>query len=1281
QDNQDALNNVIFELLQGPAKEIVGLANELLQGFIELDPAIQKVLLSVGGFTAAFVTATAVVTAFKTAQIGLILETAKSTAATASETVAKAANNAVTALQATANTGLAIATKKATAAQIASAKAFAASAVTYGAVAGAIAAVALAADAFLQTTRGQRENQKVLDNLIESEATFAKTTLTTKDALGQQTQQLNGLQRGLDVVRKSLNLTTAAQENLRRTSLAFNQILRATNVSQSEGVTAILELRKGAEKTSAEVKILQERIQLSIDALKASTVATDADAQSRDRQIANLERLNKELTTYADGTTEAEKAATGLRKELESSEKAFTAQGVALLQSLAEREVNEEQFQQRSRDRELQFNQERLARQKALLAALLDNEEANKVEIDKLRESILATEKALAQSRIAINQAAEAETKKAIAERVDDIRDGVDEAEIAFRQQTEALKIQLDERTISERDAARDRLDAAIEFDQLRLDAQQQVLDTLLQNETDNADQIRTARSQIVNIEASLADKRREQSAQTFRLELESIDVLASRRTREAETETDRLAERERAIERLIQVEQQLAQAAGLQESVRQAQLNQQIRQIQLSETQLQREIDVQTTLQQQAKTDEERSRLGEKILQLQRDQLKRVEERQAKERLALEQQQNAAQEELARARVLAELDNERLRVANETAIVESKIAAIATETEIAKLNQIAATRELTPLETESLDNLERQLGLRRDSTRTLEQQQASLQKAKDTLEESFRARQELLDLANDTQTSERQIAQEIERQTELLETINVEGRTQAEIAEEVQQKLGFSADEAQAIASQMVQASENTSDTADEANRLAANLKRSQQNAVTLSRSVGSAFGGLLDLEKGVLEGQQGLQQIQAEISKLKGQEVVVPINPELETFDLETKLRQIQAQIDSVEGLGFRVEGNGPLSGFDPRSNPALARQLDALEELRSQTEQEIELRQELIDLQNKQQQQELQDSKSNVSSSTPVRQEETRQKLQTAFESDIQQKRKSFDEQRQQQRDKFERSQDEIQLKLADEIAAIDEASAERQAEIKRRTALEIQTLETSGNRELEIEKLRVESRVQQALAEDQQSRQRIAEEFRDREQQILKERQIRDRLEAPLIAKREALQEQIAQKRQQEQKALEAEQLAAEKAIQAKAEQAQAKLERRRESFEALLQSNALSFNNRLQQQQKAFQQEIEAFKDSALNKRLAKESFFNQRLQDQDRDAMRQRLAEETRARETPRFATFAPSGATNVTVNAPDNSASVVKAVETLTDVVRFNSSNASALRPNQRVS
>jgi hypothetical protein len=358
QDNFDSFSNGLFELVDGPAIEIVTLANQLLSTFFKLPAPMQSILLATGALGGAFIAATAALTAFELASGASIVSIARQSAAQVLSTAKTVVATAVTTANTVATLANATAAGQLTAAQIASAKAFAATAIKAGLFVAAAASIALVADSYRAATAEAEKirdatkevdaaiaalNEEKLRSASASEASAASTDIEA-DALKRTQESVGGIQQALDVVRTAVSKdATAVSISLRQQREAFADLdEKGIKILQSGYGT----LQKGSQATAGEIKATTAAIQAQIAALNATQATERTDAESKKNRIEALERLIGKLkkleSAEKDAVASAQKAATQ------------EAERVRAAQALTREKEQEAQADQRQSRQEVQ---------------------------------------------------------------------------------------------------------------------------------------------------------------------------------------------------------------------------------------------------------------------------------------------------------------------------------------------------------------------------------------------------------------------------------------------------------------------------------------------------------------------------------------------------------------------------------------------------------------------------------------------------------------------------------------------------------------------------------------------------------------------------------------------------------------------------------------------------------------------------------------------------------------------------------------------------------------
>ncbi|PZV19171.1 MAG: phage tail tape measure protein [Leptolyngbya sp.] len=341
---------------------LLGAANALLKGFLDLPAPIQTVLIGVTGLAGAFAAAVAVVAAYNVLQVKTVVQSALASAAIVRDTVVQAGNTAAIIANNVAKAGSVSVTSIFAAAQAGVGAAFAGSTGAIGvatgatqaffatlapalpllaAVGGAALAAFAAFDTFAAIKGAGKENTDSLEALktklkeIEKESGTDKTKglLAAKTAEDEFRNSLNPLQQALEVVREKAGFTTATEAGLNEAKVSYGELITSVDgviggyerfsVSTKQSKADIDSQRKSLEAAKAALASTKPTDEAGIAAKKAYGAALD-------RNLAQLGRIEQGLTGTKSATDAQAKSDIYGKEKAADKTKTLEAQTEAL---------------------------------------------------------------------------------------------------------------------------------------------------------------------------------------------------------------------------------------------------------------------------------------------------------------------------------------------------------------------------------------------------------------------------------------------------------------------------------------------------------------------------------------------------------------------------------------------------------------------------------------------------------------------------------------------------------------------------------------------------------------------------------------------------------------------------------------------------------------------------------------------------------------------------------------------------------------------------------------
>lgn len=237
QDNTDKLNKEVFNLASGPLVALVKGANSAYSAFFELDPILQKVLLTTGTFAAIFAGATATIVAFNSALIQGQAAAFAATAAAIPRNAVLATQTALTKLAALAEFELSIATSA--------------------------SATQAAAEAAADTALIAATQQRIV----------AETAL-----IAAETAELTVVTATIQATAASVTADEAAVASTVARAAAMNGLL-AAEAAAAAAVGGSAAAQSAAAQAQINAQVLQSNARIAYNAeIAASTTATAAEA-------------------------------------------------------------------------------------------------------------------------------------------------------------------------------------------------------------------------------------------------------------------------------------------------------------------------------------------------------------------------------------------------------------------------------------------------------------------------------------------------------------------------------------------------------------------------------------------------------------------------------------------------------------------------------------------------------------------------------------------------------------------------------------------------------------------------------------------------------------------------------------------------------------------------------------------------------------------------------------------------------------------------------------------
>ncbi|MEO1208298.1 MAG: hypothetical protein AAFX78_02030 [Cyanobacteria bacterium J06638_20] len=377
QDGLDQVNVAFFEFAEGGAKSALGVANDLVSGFLALPAPIQNSLFAITGFAGVLAAALSALIAYNLAvkagaveALNLAVAQLKGAAGTVANTTAKKA-------AVVAETALAVATGRATAAQTAQVQALSASALKLGLIAAAVGAAALAWDTYNKATSALPETEAAADRVsdaldqlyqaqIDGAESAAEATELTTAAIERQRQaveeSLGGFQQFLDKVREMLGLGTLLEDQLDSESLRFTDI-----AADADDLLDVFDrLAAGpeglADATAAETEALQAAVGEAITALESVDASNATNAASQQAYLTRLRQVQEQLGSNTEAQDELTDSTEAGAEAAEAAADALREQQRAAGEEINQARADEEREISRQIDDERRARQEENAR-------------------------------------------------------------------------------------------------------------------------------------------------------------------------------------------------------------------------------------------------------------------------------------------------------------------------------------------------------------------------------------------------------------------------------------------------------------------------------------------------------------------------------------------------------------------------------------------------------------------------------------------------------------------------------------------------------------------------------------------------------------------------------------------------------------------------------------------------------------------------------------------------------------------------------------------------------
>ncbi|NEZ64614.1 hypothetical protein D0962_17775 [Leptolyngbyaceae cyanobacterium CCMR0082] len=442
-------------------RPVVDAAILLVRSFNALPGPIQAILIASTALTGVLAAAVAITVAYNSALSQRVIKEALSAANTIRNTAATTAQGAALQVAAAAQATYATLTGQATAAQIAQTRALAAGTVTLAAIAGAIGSIALVADTIRSVdaeASSLRDTSDELRNSFESIRGTEPMAGVNED-IQRASEDLNIFQRTLDnLIRGPIpGLATAAEASANRTSIAFNDVVAATDDVRLAAAQTANALEDGIAIDPDEVQRTVASIDDAITALQGLEQTTPEATERIEAQITALteyrERIvatDEGVTSLADSTGDLKNRLDSLNDSLSSGQLAIQQAGTSALAALEEQRVagavSAEDYQAQLANIEragfndrINLAQEKLVELRQLESATEDPEvlEQIQAEILKTQTTIDKDRIASARSRVKEIERLEQAEQKAAEEAAKKKRDA---AIAAAKEETDALK-------------------------------------------------------------------------------------------------------------------------------------------------------------------------------------------------------------------------------------------------------------------------------------------------------------------------------------------------------------------------------------------------------------------------------------------------------------------------------------------------------------------------------------------------------------------------------------------------------------------------------------------------------------------------------------------------------------------------------------------------------------------------------------------------------------------------------------------------------------------------
>ena len=406
------------EFANNGVRPVVEGAILLVQSFNSLPAPLQAVVIGTTALSGALAAAVAAITAYNLANGQRIAQEALAAASAIRNTAATVAQGAALQVAAAAQATYATLTGRATVAQAAQTAALLGAATTLAAVAGAIGSIALAADSFRSVTAEADDLKSTADELRGSfEAIEGDSPLdSVSTSIEQASERLNVFQRTLDtLIRGPIpGLATAAEASANQTSIAFNEVVAATDDIRLAAAQTANALEDGIAIDASEVEGTVASIDAAITALQQLEQTTpeatarieaqvDALTEYRERIVATDEGI----TSLADSTDDLKNRLDSLNSTLNSGQLAIQQAGTeataALEQQRAAGVVSAEEYQSQLANIERAGYDDRinLATEKLLELQRLEEAATDDEVVAQIQKEILKTQLSIDKDRIA----------------------------------------------------------------------------------------------------------------------------------------------------------------------------------------------------------------------------------------------------------------------------------------------------------------------------------------------------------------------------------------------------------------------------------------------------------------------------------------------------------------------------------------------------------------------------------------------------------------------------------------------------------------------------------------------------------------------------------------------------------------------------------------------------------------------------------------------------------------------------------------------------------------